>query len=199
MIPRHLKITFVLLLCALAATLLYTWLVKRGAHRAAVQAPAELQRPIAPPVSGAAEHVVLFIADDQGGVLHRADATFTLPPEPGPRLRELLRGLVSRYVAPDSTHALPAGADVNDVYIVNGNVALVDVNSAFADAHRSGVLAEELTVLSLVQTISANMPGIAQVKILVNGKERETLAGHAELADFYDVAAVNRAVSQMSR
>jgi hypothetical protein len=58
-------------------------------------------------------------------------------------------------------------------------------------------MVEELTVFSLVQTLAANLPGVAQVKILVNGQERETLAGHADLADFYDVAAVNREVGQM--
>jgi sporulation and spore germination protein len=74
---------------------------------------------------------------------------------------------------------------------------VVDLNDALASGHRSGVMVEELTVLSLVQTLAANLPGITQVKILVNGQERDTLAGHADLADFYDVAAVNRAVEQM--
>ena len=56
------------------------------------------------------------------------------------------------------------------------------INAAFADGHRSGVLAEELTVASLIQTLSANIPGIFKVKILVEGKQRDTLAGHADLS-----------------
>jgi hypothetical protein len=35
------------------------------------------------------------------------------------------------------------------------------------------------------------------VKILVDGKERETLAGHADLTDFYDVTAVNQVSAQL--
>ena len=35
------------------------------------------------------------------------------------------------------------------------------------------------------------MPEITQVKILVNGQERETLAGHADLMSVYSVAQVN--------
>jgi hypothetical protein len=35
------------------------------------------------------------------------------------------------------------------------------------------------------------------VKILVDGKERETLAGHADLSDFYDTSAVAQVVGQM--
>jgi hypothetical protein len=76
-------------------------------------------------------------------------------------------------------------------------LAVIDTNSAFADNHRSGVLVEELTVASLVETLSANIPGITRVRILVDGKSRDTLAGHADLSDFYDVAAVNRMVAGM--
>ncbi|HKW24479.1 MAG TPA: GerMN domain-containing protein, partial [Terriglobales bacterium] len=104
--------------------------------------------------------------------------------------------LIARYTQKDSPHLLPAGADINDVYFVNGT-AVLDLNDAFASGHRSGVMVEELTVLSLIQTLAVNLPGVAQVKILVNGQERETLAGHADLADLYDVAAVNRVVAQM--
>ena len=76
-------------------------------------------------------------------------------------------------------------------------VAVIDLNAAFADGHRSGVLVEDLTVASLIHTISANIPGVLRVKILVDGKERETLAGHADLTDFYDVTAVNQLTIQL--
>ena len=140
--------------------------------------------------------VALYLADDQQGALHREETSLSLPADPSLRAQAVLRAVIARYTQKDSTHPLPAGADVNDVYIVNGT-AVVDLNDALASGHRSGVMVEELTVLSLVQTLAANLPGITQVKILVNGQERDTLAGHADLADFYDVAAVNRAVGQM--
>jgi len=35
------------------------------------------------------------------------------------------------------------------------------------------------------------------VKILVEGKERDTLAGHADLSNFYDVPAVTQVVAQL--
>jgi hypothetical protein len=52
-------------------------------------------------------------------------------------------------------------------------------------------------VASLIQTLSANLPGILRVKILVEGKERQTLAGHADLSNFFDVSAVNQLTSQL--
>jgi spore germination protein GerM len=139
----------------------------------------------------------LYVADDQLGGLRRQEISLNLPADPSLRAETVLRALLARYAQKDSPHALPAGADINSLYMLNGT-AVVDVNDAFATGHRSGVLVEELTILSLVQTLSANLPGIAQVKILVNGQERDTLAGHADLADFYDVAVVNRVVGQMA-
>jgi hypothetical protein len=59
------------------------------------------------------------------------------------------------------------------------------VNAAFADQHRSGILVEELTVASIVKTVGANINGVTSVRFLVDGKERETLAGHADLTDSY--------------
>ena len=41
------------------------------------------------------------------------------------------------------------------------------------------------------------MPNLLKVKILVEGKERETLAGHADLSSYYDVGAVNQLATQL--
>jgi len=59
------------------------------------------------------------------------------------------------------------------------------------------VLVEELTVASLIQSLVANVGGITRVRILIEGKERETLAGHADLTNFYEVGAVNDMVSRL--
>jgi hypothetical protein len=113
------------------------------------------------------------------------------------RAEELLRALLSIYLDKTSPHILGAGADVRSVYLVDPGVAVIDVNSAFADTHRSGVLVEQLTVASLIQTISVNTPNLLRVKILVDGKERETLAGHADLSSYYDVVAVSQLATQL--
>jgi hypothetical protein len=63
--------------------------------------------------------------------------------------------------------------------------AVVDVNSAFADEHRSGVMVEELTLAALARTLGANISGLKEMKVIVDGRERETLAGHADLTEFY--------------
>jgi len=98
-----------------------------------------------------------------------------------------------------SSHALAPGSEIRDVYLVDPGLAVIDVNDAFADGHRSGILVEELTVASLVQTLATGIPGINRVKVLVGGRERETLAGHVDLSGFYDVSAVGQMVAELQR
>jgi spore germination protein GerM len=113
------------------------------------------------------------------------------------RAEEVLRALITLYLDKSSPHPLPPGSDIRSIYLVDPGLAVIDINAAFADGHRSGVLAEELTIASLIQTLSANIPGILKVKILVEGKQRETLAGHADLSNFFDVSAINQLSSQL--
>ena len=191
MIPRHLLITLAVLLAAVFGLGFYLLHLKRRAE----ENRATDTRPVAAPVSGTRMRVALYLADDASGTLRERDQQVTLPPEPSLRAREVLRALLAEYQQKNSAHPVPAGADVSDVYLVNGNLAVVDLNASFADGHRSGVLVESLTVTSMVQTLAANLPAVTQVKFLVDGKERETLAGHADLSSRYDVAAVRQLVT----
>jgi Sporulation and spore germination len=156
--------------------------------RAAEQRPALVDRPVTAPVSTAAERITLYVADDTQAALMRNEITAELPKGDQSRGREIVRTLLSQYLKPDSPHPLGAGADITDLFLVGGTTAVVNVNAAFAEGHRSGVLVEELTVASIAQTLAANMPKVTKVKIVVDGKERETLAGHADLIALYDVS-----------
>lgn len=195
MIPRHLVIAFAILLAAALGLSVYAWHIRKTA--VAQPAVAVDARPLVPPVAGPTERVVLFIAHDDDGTLRGESAQIPMPSGRQQRAEELLRALLSRYLDKDSPHRLGEGADVRSVYLVDPGVAVIDLNSAFAATHRSGVLVEQLTVASLIQTIAVNIPNLLKVKILVEGKEQETLAGHADLSSYYDVAAVNQLATQL--
>ncbi len=190
MVPRHFFIALSVLLGAVLGMGIYAWHM-RG--RAAATPVASVDtRPVIPPVAGNTERVTLFVAYDDIGVLHAESAQIPLPSVRQQRAEELLRALITLYLDKSSPHPLPPGSDIRSVYLVDPGLAVIDINAAFADGHRSGVLVEELTVASLIQTSSANIPGILKVKILVEGKQRDTLAGHADLSNFFDVSAVNQ-------
>jgi len=195
MIPRHFIISIGVLLVAALGLSLYAWHMRKTV--VSVPTAAVDTRPLAPPISGPTERVVLFVAHDEDGSLRPESAQIPMPSGRQQRAEELLRTLLSQYLDKSSTHVLGAGSDIRSVYLVDPGVAVIDVNAAFADTHRSGVLVEQLTVASLIHTISANSQGILKVKILVDGKERETLAGHADLSSYYDVSAVNQLATQL--
>jgi hypothetical protein len=195
MIPRHFFIALAILLAAALGMSVYAWRM-RGRAAATPVASVDI-RPVVAPVAGPTERITLFVAYDDIGVLRAQSAQIPLPSVRQQRAEELLRALLALYLDKSSPHPLPPGSDVRSVYLVDPGLAVIDVNAAFADGHRSGVLAEELTVASLIQTLSANIPGILRVKILVEGKQRDTLAGHADLSNFFDVSAVNQLTAQL--
>jgi len=195
MIPRQFVIAMAVLMFAVLGLSLYAWHIRTVA--VATPVTSTDTRPLAPPAAGPTERVTLFVAQDDTGSLRAESAQIPLSSGRQQRAEELLRALLSLYLDKSSSHALGPGADVRSVFLVDPGVAVIDLNSAFANTHRSGVLVEELTVASLIHTISANTQGIVKVKILVDGQERETLAGHADLSSFYDVTAVNQLATQL--
>ena len=195
MIPRHLQIAMAVLLAAALGLSIYAWHMRKSVS--ATPLTAVDTRPLAPPVSGPTEKVVLYVAHDEDGTLRAQSAQIPMPSGRQQRTEELARAVISLYLEKNSPHVIGAGSEVRSVFLVDPGAAVIDMNGAFADSHRSGVLVEELSVASLIHTITANTPDILKVKILIDGKERDTLAGHADLSSFYDVSAVDQLASQL--
>lgn len=195
MIPRHVLISFALLLAGIFVVGLYMLSLKHGVETNPVNTGDAAA--LAPPVSTTSQALTLYVAYDDLGVLRKRTTTADLPAEPPARARAILRTLLREYLQGSSPHPIGAGSDISDVYIVNQSLAVIDLNDTFAESHRSGVWEETLTVDSMIATLSANMPEIKQVKILVDGKERETLAGHADLITVYDAGVVNQLVQAL--
>ncbi len=189
MIPRQIVIATSIMLLVLIGLAVYAYQLKLRAER--LQHHVTDGRPIAPPVSGPTEPVTLIAASDNDGNLYKVSVSAPMPVERSARARQIVRTLLDFYSNPASPHHVPERSDVNAVYIVGDNLAVVDMNAAFADTHASGILVEQLSVASIAQTLSANMPSIGRVKLLVDGHERATLAGHADIKSVYDVAALN--------
>jgi Sporulation and spore germination len=189
-IPRSLLISVAAMLLVVIAMGIY---VHRMHRQERFLASAADLRPVAPPPSGPTESVTLYIADDAAGALHAQSSLIPLPGGRQQRAEELLRALLRIYQQPGASHPLAAAADIRSIYLFSPGGAVIDLNAAFADQHRSGVLNEQLTVNSLVETLAANVPGVTRVRILVEGNGRETLAGHADLTDFFDASTVAQA------
>ena len=94
-------------------------------------------------------------------------------------LDELFSGPVGKL-----DEALPEGAGFNSVQVA-GDTAVVDLNRNFADELPSGSSAEMLAVYSIVDTICANFPQIAKVKLTIEG-EGEARLSHLDLSQPLD-------------
>jgi hypothetical protein len=97
------------------------------------------------------------------------------PRNPGSATR-LAMGAGSGSALKNATTAQPDGGP---------QLAVVNLTSAFVASHPSGIEAETLTVLSICATLHANLPRVTQVRFLVDGQPRATLAGHADLTRIY--------------
>ena len=196
MIPRQLAIATLILFALAIGMSLYVRQLRRDEARN--PRPVAAAQHVEPPTSGPTEKVTVWVAHDDPGNLRAQSISIPLAAGRQERAEELMRALLDIYVGKNSPHPLAVGAEIHDVFLVDPGLAVVDVNQAFVDGHTSGVLAEELTVASMIQTLAINTPGLMRAKILVDGKERETLAGHADLSGFYDVSQVAMLAKQLA-
>jgi hypothetical protein len=77
--------------------------------------------------------------------------------------------------------AIPAGTTVNAVFVTKEGDAYVDLGGTIVSGQTGGSLDEALTVYAIVNAVTVNLPNVAAVQILVNGKQVETLVGHLDL------------------
>lgn len=92
--------------------------------------------------------------------------------------------IVSAQLAPVATplvSAIPPGTTLRALYLDAKGAAFVDLSKEASSAHTGGTQDELLTIYAIVNAVTANLPAITSVQVLVDGKEVETLAGHIDL------------------
>ena len=97
---------------------------------------------------------------------------------------EQARRIVEAVVEPPpqgQRSALPEGTTVRSVFLAADGNTFVDLGGAIVTGHPGGSLNEALTVYAIVNAVTVNLPDIAAVQILVDGKQVDTLAGHIDL------------------
>lgn len=209
MIPRHLAIIFSVLLLAslIMGVVLFHTLEKAHERLLAGQDSAPTKAPeIAAPVQA-----TLVVADDDDNSLRSQILMLPLPADPGARARAVLGKLLDLYAADGSTHPVPGGAQsVAQVFLLpaegdadskaggarssgqgsggadsEAELAVINLKGSFAASHPSGLETETLTVLSICGTLHSILPRVTAVRFLVDGQERPSLAGHADLTRTY--------------
>jgi len=94
--------------------------------------------------------------------------------------REILAAQIAPAVAP-LVSAVPPGTTLRAVFITKSGDAYVDLSREARTAHPGGTVNELLTVYTMVNALTANLPAVTAVQLLIDGKEVDTLSGHVDL------------------
>ena len=132
-------------------------------------------QPVAAPVQGGVIQVQLYVLSSSGTRLETESQEVQLAESLQKQCRQVIELLLSRSAA------VPEGVELREVFITSQGVAFVDLSQELVANHPGGSSAEELTVFGLSSTLIANFPAIKMVKILVEGREVQSLAGHLDL------------------
>ena len=138
-------------------------------------APVPAEAPSAPRIKAR-----LYYLSDDGLRLRTAEREVPLGADPAAQARSIVEAQIAPP-PPGFVSAIPDGTSLKQVFISDKNVAYVDLSSDIVKNHPGGSLDEILTVYTLVDAITDNLPAIAAVQILIDGHEVDTLAGHVDL------------------
>jgi hypothetical protein len=185
-------------LMLLACVIMAAWLIRlRERVHDRLQAVADKAPPLIEPDESPAENVTLLVPNDLDDSLTEVRRSISMPKDESARARVLIERLMDAFAAKGSTHPIAVTSGVANIFLMPvpqpaaGQIAVVNLTSAFAEAQPSGIEPETLTLLSILATLHANIPSITEVRFLVDGQTRDSLAGHADLTRTYLASETN--------
>ena len=157
----------------------------RGNPRTEHEARREvMQVPISTPTDVNVHAQMYWLSPSSPAALEATSIELPLSADPVERSKQLLIALIVKAPVPER-RTLAADATLLAFYIQRDGTAIADFSDEISAGTPSGILSEQLAVNSVTQTLSANVPGIRQLKILIHGQEAETLAGHVDLSGIF--------------
>lgn len=162
---------------AAAIWALFVWLP----HRYGPAAPASVEAPVsAPDTSIRKIKARLFFVSGDGSRLVAVEQDVPFGEGVIAQARVILEAQLAPP-APPLALAIPAGTKLRTLFVTERGEAFVDLSAEISTRHPGGSLNEICTVYTIVNVLTANLPAITAVQILVNGQEVDTLAGHVDL------------------
>lgn len=124
-------------------------------------------------------NAVLYYLDDEGNFKDVEKALQWYP-----LMEDRIKEVIDALCKPDKgfISAIPQSTKVINVFLREDTV-YVDFSQEFISNHPGGTRAELETVYSIVNSIIDTFDGVNKVKILVDGKEIDTIKGHVYLGE----------------
>jgi len=124
---------------------------------------------------------------DRDGSLVPVIVELPLSSDPVLRAKQILNTLLAGPGDPQE-RTLPADAALLAFYLLPDGTGVADFSEGLATGIPSGIQSEQLAVDSITHTLQANVPQVQRLKILIHGQEADTLAGHLDLTQTFQVS-----------
>ena len=126
------------------------------------------------------QEATLFFSDANERFLVPEKRFIPKEKEPEEQARELVLALIAGSKT-GLVNTFPEKAEIESIKKEGDELLTVNFRESLAANHPGGSAAEMATVYSLTNTLTANLPAIKKVRILIDGKEKESLKGHIGL------------------
>lgn len=126
-------------------------------------------------------NVKLYFASPDSAILQTEERSIPYHETLHQQAREVMTALIAgpkEKLVP----TIPEGVRLLDVLVTKDGVAYVDLSGEIVSNHQGGTTGEIVTIYSIVNTLTINLPQIQGVQILVDDRAVETLKGHLDLS-----------------
>ena len=149
--------------------------------RAEEAARAKLSQFALQPNNGTTQLATLYFPALNEGKIMPESRSITWAQADADRVRQIVLALA------EGSHqgygrVLPASTTVRAVFLAADGTAYVDLPNDILSDFEPGIQSETLTLYSIVNSITINIPSVKRVQFLIQGQEVETLDGHADLS-----------------
>ncbi len=138
-----------------------------------------------PVVTGEKQKVKLYFSDLNERFLIPEERYITKGRSPDDTVRTLVEALIEGPHT-DLVETFPTETDLRGVAVKN-SVAYIDFGRNLIDLHPGGSASEMMTIYSLTNTVTINVPSVKKVKILIDGNYLETIKGHIDTSRLFEV------------
>jgi hypothetical protein len=156
------------------------WLLLTAQPWQQAAVPGAAAPPPPPAEDGRKIKVRLFYVSEDGSSLQGVEHDVPFAEDTAAQARAIVEAQIAPPPAP-LVSAVPPGTTLRALFVTGQGQAFVDFGPELTAAHPGGSLTELLTIYTLVDALTVNMPAITAVQVLVDGKEVDTLAGHVDL------------------
>ncbi len=122
----------------------------------------------------------LFYVADEGTRLTSIERDVAYGESADEQAREIVAAQIAPVAEP-LVSAVPPGTTLRAVFITKSGDAYVDLSREVRSAHPGGSVNELLTIYTIVNALTVNLPAVTAVQVLIDGKEVDTLSGHVDL------------------